>query len=616
MSDRIGQQIGHYRLVSILGHGGFADVYLGEHVYLGTRAAIKILDTRLASEEIEHFQQEARIIAQLEHPHIVRILDFGVEEHVPFLVMSYAPNGSLRQHYKSGSKLPLATVVAFIKQIANALQYAHDNKLIHRDIKPENLLLGRQHDILLSDFGLAVVAQSSSQHPIRDVSGTIAYMAPEQARGKPQPASDQYALAIIAYEWLSGQRPFNGTYEEVIVQHAFTRPPSLNKEQTEITPAVEAVIMRALEKDSRLRFSSIQDFARTLEETYLADQGIIQPTWSSASYPPETSPVLETKPLDIASPSRCVPARGMEEHATINDVIYALAWSPDKHKIAYGSRERTIQIRGATTGECILTYKGHMGSVTTLAWSPDGQFIASASLDLSIHVWDTRTGQHKAIYNGHHGIVSALVWSPDSQWIASTSNGTDNTVHIWQATTGQQQLIYHGHTQWVRALAWSPNGKVLASGARHEIHIWDSGQGRRLFLYRGHPSWIRAIDWSSNGTRIASAGEDNIVHIWEPLNKGHLLCEYRGHNDWVGTVLWSPDGNWIASASKDHKVHVWHACTASNNGAGNSNGNGNQVGIYPVHTASAFAITWLSDSKHIVSANGNGSVQVWNIKTE
>src|SRR5690242_14961792 len=115
-TERIGQVIGHYRLTRFIGHGGFADVYLGEHIYLGTQAAIKLLTTRLSEEETMHFQHEAQVIAQLEHPHIVRILDFGIEEQLPFLVMSYAPYGSLRQRYPRGTRLPIETVVAYVNR--------------------------------------------------------------------------------------------------------------------------------------------------------------------------------------------------------------------------------------------------------------------------------------------------------------------------------------------------------------------------------------------------------------------------------------------------------------------------------------------------------------------
>ena|SRR5690242_6508772 len=140
MSDRVGRQFGNYRLIRLIGRGGFAEVYLGEHIYLETQAAIKVLHTQLAAADIEQFRIEARTIARLEHPHIVRVLEFGVEDATPFLVMSYAPNGTLRQRHPRGVPLPLSTVVAYVKEVAPALHYAQEQKLIHRDIKPENLL--------------------------------------------------------------------------------------------------------------------------------------------------------------------------------------------------------------------------------------------------------------------------------------------------------------------------------------------------------------------------------------------------------------------------------------------------------------------------------------------
>ena len=161
MVDRVGQQLGNYRIIRPLGQGGFAEVYLGEHLRLRTQAAIKILHTQLAGDDAAGFLSEAQTIGHLEHPHIVRVLDFDVKEGVPFLVMSYAPNGTLRHRHPKGTQLPLETILLYVKQIADALQYAHDEKLIHRDVKPENMLLGRRNEVLLSDFGIAIIAQSS-----------------------------------------------------------------------------------------------------------------------------------------------------------------------------------------------------------------------------------------------------------------------------------------------------------------------------------------------------------------------------------------------------------------------------------------------------------------------
>jgi serine/threonine protein kinase len=186
MADRTGQQLGNYRIIRQLGRGGFADVYLGEHLYLNTKAAIKVLQTRLADNDLPGFLNEARTIAGLTHTRIVRILDFGVEDDIPFLVMEYAPNGTLRQRYPKGTCIPLVNIVPYIKQVAEALQFAHDRRLIHRDIKPENMLLNQQYEVLLSDFGIAIASQTSRPIETQPVVGTAAYMAPEQLQGKPR----------------------------------------------------------------------------------------------------------------------------------------------------------------------------------------------------------------------------------------------------------------------------------------------------------------------------------------------------------------------------------------------------------------------------------------------
>src|SRR5215831_10456389 len=142
MTDRVGRQFGNYRLVSLLGQGGYAEVYLGQHVRFKQQAAIKVLHAHLSEQEAVHFQQEAETIATLAHPGMIRVLDFDVQEGVPFLVMDYASGGSLRQRYPKGSLVPLPVIVSSVKQVAEALQYVHEQKFIHRDVKPENMLLG------------------------------------------------------------------------------------------------------------------------------------------------------------------------------------------------------------------------------------------------------------------------------------------------------------------------------------------------------------------------------------------------------------------------------------------------------------------------------------------
>src|SRR5207248_3383985 len=265
MADRVGQQFGNYRLVALLGQGGFAEVYLGQHVRLNLQAAIKVLHTHLTGQEAEHFQQEAETIATLIHPSIVRILDYDVQDGVPFLIMDYAPGGSLRQRYPKGSVVPLSVIVSHVKQVAAALQYAHERRLIHRDVKPENMLVGRHEEVLLSDFGLAALAHSSASLSTQEAVGTLPYMAPEQIEGHPRAASDQYALGVVVYEWLCGGRPFEGSATEVMVQQLTMPPPPLRDRVPTAPVEVEQVVLKALAKDPRQRFASVQDFATALQ---------------------------------------------------------------------------------------------------------------------------------------------------------------------------------------------------------------------------------------------------------------------------------------------------------------------------------------------------------------
>lgn len=267
MAYRAGQKLGNYQLERLLGHGGFAEVYLGKHIYLHTQAAIKVLQHQLSEEALEKFLQEARIIAGLKHSHIVRVLEFGIEEQRPFLVMAYAPHGTLRRRYSRGKMLPPTIIAPYVRQIADALHYAHERRIIHRDVKPENMLLDDDNTVLLSDFGLAMREQST-YHSVHstDSAGTMIYMAPEQLRGKPCTASDQYALGVVMYEWLCGCLPFNGPDISVVVQHLHEPPVPLREHVPTLPVEVEVVVLKALEKDPKQRFTSVQELAMAFEE--------------------------------------------------------------------------------------------------------------------------------------------------------------------------------------------------------------------------------------------------------------------------------------------------------------------------------------------------------------
>ena len=300
MVDRVGERFGNYTLTRLLGKGGFAEVYLGEHIHLNSLVAVKLLRTLLAVQEQEHFLQEARLITSLDHPAIVRVLDFAVEQDTAFLVMNYAPHGTLRQRHPLGTRVSTANVLSYSKQIASALYYAHQHKVIHRDIKPENMLLGSHDEVLLSDFGIALISSSSSLQSTKDAAGTAMYMSPEQIMGKPRPASDQYALGGVIYEWLCGVPPFQGSFPELCAQHLYAPPPSLREKNPQVSQALEQVVMIALAKEPQQRFANVQAFVNALE------QAIQQPLPNVTSLPPSPL-VTETTATQDATLAKMPP---------------------------------------------------------------------------------------------------------------------------------------------------------------------------------------------------------------------------------------------------------------------------------------------------------------------
>ena len=297
MADKTGQQVGSYRLVRLLGKGGFAEVYLGQHVRVASKqAAVKIL--YLYDVDVQKFHEEAEITEQLVHPHIVRLLDYDLHEETPFLVLDYASGGSLRNRHPKGSQVPLDIVVVYLNEIASALQYAHDRHILHRDIKPDNMLIGRQGELLLSDFGIAQLSQTgrSSIEASFVTGGTPFYMAPEMFRGKPEKASDQYSLAVVVYEWLCGTVPFSGgNFIQLGYQHTHEPVPPLRDKNPAVPFAVEQVIMKALAKDPKDRYPEVQNFAEDLEKASIVTQRVTQ-TVKPAPRNSVPSPVVSPVP--------------------------------------------------------------------------------------------------------------------------------------------------------------------------------------------------------------------------------------------------------------------------------------------------------------------------------
>jgi serine/threonine protein kinase len=450
VENYVGEKLGNYRLTHLLGVGGYAAVYLAEHMYLKTQAAIKVLRISLDPEALERFLAEARTIAHLEHPHIVRTLEFGVQDSIAYLVMSYAPNGTVLRRYPRGSIVPLHIVVQYVRQIADALQYAHAHNVIHRDVKPENMLLGRDEELLLGDFGLAVMSASSPSWKPVDRAGTIGYMAPEQIEGKPSKSSDQYGLGVVVYEWLCGRLPFAGLDKEIAARQLQGAPPPLSELAPSVPEAMAQVVMKALAKDPSKRFLSVLHFAQALEEAYQPYKLVrLLPTDMKMHYPggrdlslkPELSTIAEVQPSSTFQ-SLAAPGDSPGDRST----RLALKGSA-KHTVPvpWLSSLRHISMRLTLAALAALTTISLVSvSVFWLLHNPGS--LASSSLGLSHIVQPPRTTQansgkmHASVVGVHMlpPVPSGHAHPTPTQYARSNMDATTSTSSAYTAMSTPQ----------------------------------------------------------------------------------------------------------------------------------------------------------------------------------
>jgi serine/threonine protein kinase len=290
-----GTQLGHYRLTQFIKGGGMGEVYLAEDLTLPRQVAIKVMKTEgtlypnspTAQDAERLFQREMGVIAALDHPNILTLYEAGKQsvnsEQITYMVMPYCPAGSLADwmaQYHSSSLLSSEEVSQLLLQAAEALQHAHDHNpsILHLDIKPQNFLVRRQQDptalpnLLLADFGVSKITDATQMSGTPR--GTIAYMAPEQLGMLPVPASDQYALAVMVYELLTGRRPFEGANMQVVIyQHANLVPDPPSKANSSLPQALDPVILRALAKKPEQRFGSVREFAQAFAAALKPEAG-------------------------------------------------------------------------------------------------------------------------------------------------------------------------------------------------------------------------------------------------------------------------------------------------------------------------------------------------------
>ena len=335
-----------FRVTAPVATGGMASIWAAEDLLLGRQVAIKVLASQFLGDAgaVRRFQREGRAAASLSsHPNVVTIFDVGEHRGRPFIVMEFMAGGSLADVTRSGRRAAHDDVLRWLGQAAGALDAAHQSGIVHRDVKPGNLLLDRRGRLGVTDFGIARLAFDTPVTSTGEVLGTAAYLAPEQARGEAgSPASDRYALAVVAYELLTGRRPFEGdTFAAQAHQHVRVAPvPPSRHVPGELPPGVDAALMRGLEKRPEDRWPSAHDLVEALgsalgEPGRAAAEEVTQPTQQLTAptvvdSADEAAPIearaeprrAEPPPTETVSPRR--PARPAAPRRTVGAPVGAL----------------------------------------------------------------------------------------------------------------------------------------------------------------------------------------------------------------------------------------------------------------------------------------------------
>lgn len=301
-----GQMIGPYQIINQIGQGGMATVYKAYHAAMDRYVAVKVLPYQFAQSEqfLGRFKQEVRLIASLEHIHILPVYDYGEKEGIPYLVMRHLDGGTLKDRIQPSGQdrsapLTLEKIDQFFAPLAEALDYAHRRGVIHRDIKPANVMLDQEEILFLTDFGIAKLVEGSVKFTASGaITGTPAYMSPEQGEGKPLDLrTDIYSLGIVLYEMLTGRVPFSAeTPMAVVIKHMQEPLPPPSSIKPDIDPDIEAVVLKALAKDRDDRFASMHDFLvawkkalEKIRQTQLRETTYRVPLGISVSKAPETT---------------------------------------------------------------------------------------------------------------------------------------------------------------------------------------------------------------------------------------------------------------------------------------------------------------------------------------
>jgi serine/threonine protein kinase len=663
LENLVGKTIDGYHLLELIGTGAMGAVYRAHQLTLEREVAIKVLPAHLSQQPdyVARFNREAKIVAALEHPHIVPLHDFGTYDGIIYVAMRLIRGGTLadriNERARTRGALPsLGEVAAMLRDLANALDYAHSRQIVHRDIKPSNIMFDEQGSAYLVDFGIARLIDANSAITMNNMTfGTPHYMPPEQWRDENlTPETDQYALAVVIFSLIAGKPPFDApTPHALMYKHFNDTPPDLTDLRADLPPALTAVLRRALSKRPDERFETVELFARAFDKAIVGAEGktngfftfrlpekLNTPPLNLPPVPPAAPPpvaTLKNTPIPPPPPAPNRPAAATMPNLPAVPPPPAPQPLTQPYYTTGGQRPPTPRRRGGVPplmigigiGLALLavvfiavigvigvqlgwfergvppTQHPAIGSPATIVNNTPAAEPTSALVLQPVAPRGTPIAADSArsiaqIGTLPHGAetVRAVAYSPDGLLLAT--GAADGIIRLWQGTAERGSMSSGAGVTY--ALAFSPDGSQLISG--HDdgsVRLWDVASRQEIAQYGGHTAAVRGVAFSPDGLRAASASEDFTVRVWTLAAGSSTVLE--GHTNRAQGVAFSPDGSLLASAADDGSVRVWDP------------DNGIEVLLLGDQTTELRAVAFSPDGSLLAAPAVDGTIRLWALDT-